>query len=57
MERVHVGGYQIDSSLEYDVYSQLIDESGLRRLVHLLQKKKRKGKNLVLDRTSISSTR
>lgn len=44
MERVHVGGYQTDSSSEYVVYSRFIDESHIRRLMHLLQKKSEKGK-------------
>jgi len=44
MERVHVGGYQTESSSQFIVSSQHIDESYTKRLMQTLQKKGQKGK-------------
>jgi len=43
-ERVHVGGYQTETSSEYVVSSQYINESHIRRMMQFLQKKGQKGK-------------
>jgi hypothetical protein len=43
-QRVFIGGYQTETSSEYVVYSQHIDESSIKYLTHFLEEKRQRGK-------------
>jgi hypothetical protein len=44
MERVHIGGYETDSSSEYVVFSRYLDQYYARQLKRLILEKSQKGK-------------
>lgn len=44
MERVHIGGYRTDSSSEYSIFSQHLDEDYITKLMNLIIEGGRKGK-------------